>query len=128
MSAQFTKDMPATLMPIALSGKIPMTSFVSFSQALKAFDANAKAADKAMAAAEAAGDVATMQKLAAQEQAARDAFYMPNGLSFNPYYHSLDRVFTSFPELVFAVSDAKAQQAALDRFTRALQNAAAALK
>jgi N-acetylated-alpha-linked acidic dipeptidase len=128
MSAQFAKDAPATIMPIAMSGKIPMTSIVGFTQALKAFDASAKAADKAMAAAEASGDAATMQKLAAQEQAARDAFYMPNGLSFNPYYHSLDRVFTSFPELVFAVSDAKAQQAALDRFTRALQNAAAALK
>jgi hypothetical protein len=69
-----------------------------------------------------------MQKLAAQEQAARDAFYMPGGLSFNAYYHSLDRVFTSFPEFVFAGSDTKAQQAAVDRATAALQKATGALQ
>jgi hypothetical protein len=95
--------------------------------ALKDFDAKAKAIDKAMAAAESAGDAATMQKLAAKEQAARDAFYAPNGLAFNAYYHTVDRVFVSFPEIVFAGDNAKAQQAAVERFTSALQTASTAL-
>lgn len=120
MSAQFAKD----LAPLNVS----MMQKMALMQAIKEFDVAAKGADKAMAAAEASGNVAAMQKLAAQEQAARDAFYVPSGLSFNKYYHSLDRVFTSFPEIVFAGSDAKAQQAAVDRFTATLQNATAALK
>jgi hypothetical protein len=53
---------------------------------------------------------------------------MPNGLSFNAYYHSLDRVFMSFPEIVFAASDTSAQQAAVERATTALQTATAALQ
>jgi N-acetylated-alpha-linked acidic dipeptidase len=124
MSVQFSRDLPALQM-MAIGGKLSLTDLT---QALRAFDAAARITDNAMATAEAAGDVATMQKLAAQEQAARDAFYDPNGLSFNKYYHSLDRVFTSFPEVMFAGPDPKAQQAAVDRFTTALQNATNALK
>ena len=32
----------------------------------------------------------------------RDAFFMPDGLLINAYYHTVDRVYTSFPEIVFA--------------------------
>jgi hypothetical protein len=120
MSGQFMKD--AAMMNLSMSQKMALM------QAIKEFDVVAKAADKAMAADEASGDVAAMQKLAAQEQAARNAFYMPNGLSFNAYYHSLDRVFMSFPEIVFAASDTSAQQAAVERATTALQTATAALQ
>ncbi|MFN2450097.1 MAG: hypothetical protein ABR508_10000 [Candidatus Baltobacteraceae bacterium] len=68
-----------------------------------------------------------MQKIAAKEQAARDAFYAPDGLAFNRYYHSTDRVFVSFPDVLFAGGDARVQQAAIDRFTAALTAAAKAL-
>jgi N-acetylated-alpha-linked acidic dipeptidase len=126
MSAQFTKDLPM-LSAVAMDGKVDRMALMSLMLALKDFDAKAKAIDKAMAAAESAGDAATMQKLAAKEQAARDAFYAPNGLAFNAYYHTVDRVFVSFPEIVFAGDNAKAQQAAVERFTSALQTASTAL-
>jgi len=109
----------------AAANKVSITPLV---QAVAAFSAAAKTTDAAMARAEAAGDVATMQQLAAKEQAARDAFYIPSGLSFNKYYHTLDRLFTTYPEIAFAGDNPKAQQAAVDRFTTAVQNATTALK
>ena len=69
---------------------------------LTAFKSAAHATDVAMQQAEAAGDVAAMRAIAAREQAARDAFYVPGGLLENASYHTIDRVFTSFPEIVFA--------------------------
>ena len=123
MPAQFTKELPV------LTGATTAThaNTVALLAALKGFTDAAEAADKAMAAAETAGDAAAMQKIAAQEQAARAAFYAPDGLAFNRYYHSMDRVFVSFPEVMFAGSDATAQQAAIDRFTAATAAATAAL-
>jgi hypothetical protein len=108
-------------------GTLKMTAVAQLTEALQGFDAAAKSADKVMETAESAGDVATMQKIAAEEQAARDAFYAPAGLSFNSYYHTLDRVFTSFPEILFAGDNASVQRAAAERLTAALRNATAAL-
>ena len=93
-----------------------------------AYKTAAHATDVAMAAAEASGNVATMQQLAAKEQASRDAFYDPDGLLENKGYRTLDRVYTSFPEIVFAGNDhAKAAQA-VKRMVDALQKATAALQ
>ncbi len=123
MPMQFMKDLPALMG--ATMGKANLTALT---QALAAFSTAARATDGAMSAAESWGDVATMQKLGAQEQAARDAFYAPDGLSFNRSYRSRDRVFVTFPEVLLAGSDVAAQQAAVDRFTQSVQTATAALK
>ncbi|MBV8198469.1 MAG: M28 family peptidase, partial [Candidatus Eremiobacteraeota bacterium] len=55
-------------------------------QPLVQYQAAAHATDLAMQAAESKGDVATMQQLAAKEQASRDAFYRSDGLLENSYY------------------------------------------
>ena len=81
-----------------------------------------------MQQAEARGDAAAMQALAVREQASRDAFYAADGLIINRYYHTLDRVFTSFPEIVFAGGKPDTMKKGLDRMTSAIQNATVALK
>ena len=70
--------------------------------ALEAYRAAAHATDLAMQRAEAQGDVTAMQALAVREQASRDAFFISGGLLQNSYYHTIDRAFTSFPEIAFA--------------------------
>ncbi|HET9391907.1 MAG TPA: M28 family peptidase [Candidatus Rubrimentiphilum sp.] len=123
MPAQFTKDMAS--LPGIATNKINVQMLA---QALANFSAAAKSTDDAMARAEAAGDVATMQQLGAKEQSVRDAFYIPSGLSFNRYYHTIDRVLAPYPEVTYAGDDPKAQQAAVDRFTAAVEAATNALK
>jgi hypothetical protein len=123
MPAQFTKDLGP--LSAATMNKVNVRTLA---QALLDFSAAAKATDEAMARAEAAGDVSTMQQLGAKEQAVRDAFYVPSGLSFNQYYHTLDRVIGPYPEVTYAGDDPKAQQAAVDRFTAAVEAATNALK
>jgi hypothetical protein len=81
-----------------------------------------------MEKAEAAGDTATMTQLAAKIQASRDAFYIPDGLLEQPAYHTIDRVFTSFPEIVFAGKDKDKRAKAVDRMTTAVKNATTALQ
>lgn len=97
-------------------------------QALTVYQAAAHATDVAMQQAEAKGDVATMQTIAAREQASRDAFYAPDGLLQNAYYHTLDRVYTSFPEIAFAGGKTDTIRKGMDRATSAIQNATVALK
>jgi predicted RNase H-like nuclease len=80
-----------------------------------------------MQAAEAQGDVARMQAIAAKEQDARDAFYMPGGLLQNAYYHTIDRVFTSFPEIAFAGANVERMEQARQRALKAVQDATEAL-
>lgn len=96
--------------------------------ALNAYQAEAHATDVAMQQAEAKGDVAAMQAIAVREQASRDAFFMPDGLLQNSYYHTIDRVFTSFPEIVFAGGKADVSKKGYDRMMAAITNATAALK
>jgi N-acetylated-alpha-linked acidic dipeptidase len=96
--------------------------------ALNSYQAAAHATDVAMQQAEAKGDVAAMQAIAAREQASRDAFFMPDGLLQNSYYHTIDRVFTSFPEIVFAGGKADVSKKGYDRIMAAIANATAALK
>jgi N-acetylated-alpha-linked acidic dipeptidase len=123
-------QMLADLMPIqvdqfqASNGSV---TFADLRQALTAYRQVAHATDVAMQQAEARGDVAAMQALAAREQAARDAFFMPDGMLENAYYHTIDRVFRSFPEIVYA-GDKQAIQLAHDRMMTATANATNALK
>lgn len=122
MAAQLQKDFP--MVSLVTMGKANTTELAA---ALTSFSASAAAADAAMAAAEASGDKAAMQKLAAREQAARNAFFSENGLTFNAYYHTMDRLFVSYPEVVFAGANPLAQQSAIDRMTAAVNSAAKAL-
>lgn len=97
-------------------------------QPLLDYQSAAHATDVAMQAAEAKGEVAAMQSLAAKEQASRDAFYVTGGLLQNGYYHTIDRVFTSFPEIAFAGAKTDTIKKCQDRILHAIANATAALK
>jgi hypothetical protein len=109
----------------ASDGKVTLSDL---RDALVAYQAAAHATDVAMQKAEAAGDAATMTQLAVKEQASRDAFYMPDGLLQQSAYHTIDRVFTSFPEIVFSGKDKEMKAKAIDRMTAAVKNATAALQ
>ncbi len=97
-------------------------------QALNAYKAAAHETDLAMQKAEAGADVAAMQAIAAREQASRDAFFTPDGLIQNSYYHTLDRMLTSFPEIAFAGGNADTVKKGEARALTAIQNATAALR
>lgn len=105
-------------------GAITMTEL---RQALTAYRAAAHQTDLAMQQAEAKGDVSAMQALAEREQSSRDAFFIPSGLLENAYYHTIDRLYTSFPEIVFAGSDNAAAKSGYERIVAAVQKATAAL-
>ncbi len=119
---QLLKDMP--MLTVATMGKADLSSLAG---ALRSYEAAAKAMDAQMAKAEASGDAATMKSIAAKEADARNAFFDPDGLAFNKYYHTFDRVFVSFPEVLFAGSDPAGAQAAIDHAAAAAKQAAAAL-
>lgn len=96
--------------------------------ALESYQAAAHASDVAMQQAEEHGDVATMQAIAAREQASRGAFFADSGLLENSYYHTIDRVYTSFPEIVFAGGNQQTITTATDRMARAIASATSALQ
>lgn len=96
--------------------------------ALNAYQRAAHDTDQAMEQAEAKGDVAAMQAIASREQASRAAFYLSGGLLENSYYHTIDRVFTSFPEIVFAGGKTDVEKHAYDRMMAAIAQATSALK
>jgi N-acetylated-alpha-linked acidic dipeptidase len=95
---------------------------------LTAYQAAAHAVDLSMQQAEASGDVATMQAIAAREQASRDAFFAGDGLLENKYYHTIDRLYTSFPEIVFAGGNQQTIATASERISRAIAGATSALQ
>jgi N-acetylated-alpha-linked acidic dipeptidase len=95
--------------------------------ALNQYQQAAHATDVAMQQAEANGDAAAMETIAAREQASRDAFFVSSGLLENAYYHTIDRVYTSFPEIVYAGGKDATVKAAHARILLAIQNATAAL-
>lgn len=107
------------------NGSITLTELRT---ALIAYQSAAHATDVAMQQAETKGDAAAMAALAAKEQASREAFYRSDGLLENPYYHTLDRVFTSFPEIVFAGGKPETMKKGEDRILTAIAEATAALK
>ena len=109
----------------ATQGKVTLSDMRT---ALEQYRDAAHATDDAMAKAEASGDLTTMNALAAKEQASRNAFYVAGGTLFSPYYRTIDRVYTSFPELIFAGKDPAKQMQAAARMMTAIQSATAALK
>jgi hypothetical protein len=124
--AQMLKDLLA-LQVVTLQRTDGAVTLGELRTALVAYRTQAHQTDLAMQQAEAKGEVAAMQSLAQREQASRDAFFAEDGLLQNPYYHTIDRVFTSFPEIVFAGGKEETVQKALARMLAAIKNATAAL-
>jgi hypothetical protein len=120
--AQLLKDLTA-MQAAAVTRTDGTLLFGDLRDALVAYQSAAHRADVAMEQAEAQGNVARMQEIAAREQDARDAFYMPGGLLQNAYYHTIDRVFSSFPEIAFAGTDTGRLQMAQQRALMAIQQA-----
>lgn len=124
--AQLLKD----LTPLQVAAMTRTNGAMTLSELrapLEAYRAAAHATDAAMARAEAQGDVTAMQALAAREQASRDAFFISGGLLQNSYYHTIDRVFTSFPEIAYAGGNPDTINKALARALNAIGQAIAAL-
>jgi N-acetylated-alpha-linked acidic dipeptidase len=124
---QLLKD----LMPLQLAAfqaSNGRDSFGGLQTALEAYRTAAHATDVAMEHAEETGNIAAMQSLAAKEKASRDAFFVSEGLLENPYYHTIDRVFSSFPEIMFAGTNTATIAKAVQRATDAVGAATAALK
>jgi hypothetical protein len=125
--AQMLSDLMAVQVEAFEKSKGTVT-YDDIRQALNQYQQAAHATDLAMQQAEAKGDVAAMQAIAAREQNSRDAFFMPDGLLINAYYHTIDRVFTSFPEIVFAGGKQETVKKAHDRIISSVTNANAALQ
>jgi N-acetylated-alpha-linked acidic dipeptidase len=128
---EIPQQMLKDLMPVQVAAFELSQGAVTFGklrEALEAYRAAAHESDLAMQQAEAKGDVAEMQAIAAREQASRDAFYVSDGLLENAYYHTIDRVFTSFPEIVFAGGKQGVVAKAYQRMLQAVTAATAALQ
>jgi N-acetylated-alpha-linked acidic dipeptidase len=123
---QMLQDLAPTQLAVFQSTNGAMT-LNDLRDALDAYQTAAHAADLAMQKAEAGGDVAAMQAVAAREQASRDAFFVDDGLLENSYYHTIDRVYTSFPEIVFAGGNRQTIATATERMARAVATATSAL-
>ena len=80
--------------------------------------------DASLVAAERAGDTTGLAALERRAMAARDAFWMPDGLSYNKYWHTIDRNVLPFPEVNYAAYETTDRLAkvgaALDRLTTSL--------
>jgi N-acetylated-alpha-linked acidic dipeptidase len=124
--AQLLKDL-TPLQVAALTRTNGAMTLSELRQPLEIYRAAAHATDIAMARAEAQGDAAAMQALAAREQASRDGFFISGGLLQNSYYHTIDRVFTSFPEIAYAGGNPDTINKALARALNAIAQATAAL-
>jgi N-acetylated-alpha-linked acidic dipeptidase len=102
------------------------THVLAYRKAALAFDAQLLVAERS-------GDPAALAPLARKAELARDAYWMPEGLTYNRYWHTIDRSGGAFPELSFAsfeapaVRDAKIREA-LERLIAATDKAAAALQ
>ena len=83
----------------------------------------AKAFDVKLAAAEHTGDVRVMEPLERKAMTARDAFWLPDGLSYNAFWHTIDRFVTPFPEVNFAAFETTGRDAKVARALGRLENA-----
>ncbi len=123
--AQILKD-------IETSRKLPQFDGVDWSGLrvdATAYQTAANAFDAKLLAAERSGDAATLASLERRAMAARDVFWMPDGLSYNKYWHTIDRFVAPFPEVNYAAyettdRDAKVR-AALERLRASIRNAIA---
>ncbi len=118
-------------MPVATTAFEKSNGAVTFSelrQALTQYQAAAHATDAAMQQAEAKGDVATMQASPQRNKPRATHSICPTvWLNGYAYYHTIDRIFTSFPEIVFAGGKQEIITKAYDRILKATQNATASL-
>jgi len=91
----------------------------------------AKTFDVSLVTAEHAGDATAIAALERRAMTARDVFWMPQGLSYNKYWHTIDRNVFPFPELNYAAFEKTDRdgkiRTALDRLTSAIERATAAL-
>lgn len=124
---QLLQDLTATQLQ-AFQNSNGAVTLNNLRDALTAYQAAAHATDVAMQKAEESGDASAMQAIAAREQASRDAFFVESGLLENSYYHTIDRLYTSFPEIVFAGGNQQTIETAADRMARAVANATSALQ
>src|SRR5580700_1966433 len=124
--AQMLKDLTQLQMTMIQRTDGAMT-LAELRRALDTYKAAAHATDVAMQQAETAGNIGAMESLAAREQASREAFFVADGLIQDAYYHTIDRVFTSFPELVFSGGKDEVRKKGLERIMNAVQTATAAL-
>jgi len=96
------------------------TRLLAYRTAALAFDANLLAAERT-------GNVAVLDNLSAKAMRARDVFWMPDGLSYNKYWHTIDRYQATFPEVNFASYETQDRDAkvktALGRLTDAVDRA-----
>jgi len=83
--------------------------------------------DAELTQAERSGDLAMLDPLEARAMRARDVFWMPDGLYYNPVWHTIDRYQSSLPELYFAAYEPRDRdahvKAALDRLIDAVNRA-----
>jgi N-acetylated-alpha-linked acidic dipeptidase len=128
-------DVPAALL-VDLDAAVRMPQFadVDFGPLRKdllAYRSAAAAFDAKLQAAERAGDTATLDALESKAMLARDAFWMSDGLSYNRYWHTIDRYISAFPEVNYAAFETQDRAAkvtaALDRLRAAIARAIAAI-
>jgi N-acetylated-alpha-linked acidic dipeptidase len=98
-----------------------------FQDHLRTYHDAALVFDAKLQAAERSGNVAQLDALEAKAAEARDVFWMPEGLSYNKYWHTIDRYTVAFPELNFAMYESENLEskvkAALERLTSAVDRA-----
>jgi len=124
---QLVKDIDASKRQPQFEG----VDFATLRAKAVAYQTVAKAFDAKLFAAERSGDAARIDALDRHAMVARDVFWMPEGLSFNKYWHTIDRLVAPFPELNFAAfePDKGAKiKAALDRLSASVDKATAALQ
>jgi hypothetical protein len=125
--AQLLKDIEA-------SRKLPQFDGVDWSGLradATAYQAAAHAFDAKLLAAERSGDAASLEGLERRAMAARDVFWMPDGLTYNKYWHTIDRFVAPFPEVNYAAYETTDRdtkvRAALDRLRASIGKAIADL-
>ncbi|MBC5809611.1 MAG: M28 family peptidase [Candidatus Eremiobacteraeota bacterium] len=113
MRAAGADRMPLRLTPIALQLLADIDAMKgqsqyggldtkTFRERVTAYRMVAEAFDAKLQAAERSGDVVSLDALEAKAQTARGVFWMPNGLYYNKYWHTIDRNVAPFPELNYA--------------------------
>jgi N-acetylated-alpha-linked acidic dipeptidase len=143
MRAAGAVDMPLRLTDVAqqlvkdvdAARKNPQYSDIDF-KALRETTASyadaAKSFDAKLLAAERSGDPAALDMLEQKAMVARDVFWMPDGLSYNKYWHTIDRYVAAFPELNYASFETTGKDAkvatALGRLEAAIEKATVTIK
>ena len=128
VATQFIKDLDAAAKLEQYSG-IDFGSLrakaVAYREAATSFDAHLLAAERS-------GDVPALDTLERKAQVARDAFWMPEGLTYNKYWHTIDRFVIPLPELNFAAYETTNRDAdvkvAIDRLSASVAKATDALR